>query len=305
MNGKNFTLERNNNHNFLVYGDTDSFYVSLEKISPFIYKKQGLNVDSPLQDRVDALDRFSETILQGIITKHYDELAKYKNSIQKMFMKREAISTKGMWLAKKKRYLLNVIDMEGVRYQEPRMKVTGVEIVKSSIPQFMRDSLHTLFQMILNSDDPYTRDSKREFNAYIKESREIMDTLTPEELGFPRKISDLDKYVNADGNPKKGTPVHSYGAIIYNNHLRDEKLNNFEMIKSKETIKFIYIKSPNPWNTHVVSFKDRLPNEFVQYINWNKMIDKSFYDVVSLILKDVKLKLAFENDSSSVMSLLT
>ena len=39
-------------------------------------------------------------------------------------MKRENIADRGIWTAKK-RYILNVWDSEGVRYEEPKLKNDG------------------------------------------------------------------------------------------------------------------------------------------------------------------------------------
>ena len=43
----------------------------------------------------------------------------YRRMIKKMQMKRENIADRGIWTAKK-RYILNVWDSEGVRYEEPK-----------------------------------------------------------------------------------------------------------------------------------------------------------------------------------------
>ena len=41
-------------------------------------------------------------------------------------MKRENIADRGIWTVKK-RYILNVWDSEGVRYDDPKLKIMGIE----------------------------------------------------------------------------------------------------------------------------------------------------------------------------------
>ena len=81
-----------------------------------------------------SLTRCVKLNLKPFIESSYQELADYVGAYdQKMFMKRENIADRGIWTAKK-RYILNVWDSEGVRYEEPKLKMMGIEAVKSSTP---------------------------------------------------------------------------------------------------------------------------------------------------------------------------
>ena len=64
-----------------------------------------------------------------------------------MIMKREGLSDKGIWTAKK-RYILNVYNNEGVQYNEPHLKVMGLEMVKSSTPAAVREKMKQLIKLI-------------------------------------------------------------------------------------------------------------------------------------------------------------
>ena len=86
------------------------------------------------EEVVNFLDRLAKEKLEPFIGESYQALAKSMNAYdQKMQMSREAIADKGIWTAKK-RYILNVHDMEGVRFKEPQLKIMGIEAVKSSTP---------------------------------------------------------------------------------------------------------------------------------------------------------------------------
>ena len=90
--------------------------------------------------------------LEKYITSSYEALATYVNAYeQKMIMKREDIANKGIWTAKK-RYILNVWDSEGVRYEKPKLKIMGIEAVKSSTPAACRTSIRDCLTVIMNED---------------------------------------------------------------------------------------------------------------------------------------------------------
>lgn len=301
----NFLTKTQNPHcDFVVYGDTDSDYICLEKLAPFIFQNKGLTEDSPLHDRIDALDDFANNVIQKIINDKYEDIAKYMNCVQKMFMKRESICTNTIWLSSKKRYLLNVIDMEGFRYDKPQMKATGVEIVKSSIPKIIRKRLFDLMQMILDSDNPYLPENMKKFNKFISDTKKEVMNMEPLELAFPRSITEIKKWEDSAKNPKKGTPIHVYGAIKYNSYLRSKNLEGYEFIGEGEKIRFMYLRTPNKFGTHVISFKDKLPPKFKSLINYNLMLDKTFYSIISLILDEIGLELDYKKTSNSLMGFL-
>jgi DNA polymerase elongation subunit (family B) len=183
------------------------------------------------------------------------------------------------------------------------MKVTGVEIVKSSIPKIIRGGLSELMQMILNSTDPYSNESKKEFNDFIEKQKQIYKSLVPESIAFPRGITELNKWISGK-QPIKGTPIHVFGAIKYNNYIRENKLEGYEMISEGSKIKFIYLKTPNKFNSHVISFQEKLPEEFISLIDYKIMIEKTFFDIISLILDEIKLSLDYKNNSNSLMGFL-
>ena len=90
-----------------------------------------------------------------------------------MIMKREAIANKGIWVAKK-RYMLNLFDEEGVRYEYPKLKVMGVEAVKSSTPEICRTKIKEAIRVIMNQ-------SEDDLIKYVADFKELFKTLS---LGF-------------------------------------------------------------------------------------------------------------------------
>ena len=184
-----------------------------------------------------------------------------------------------MWTAKK-RYIAHVWDSEGVRYAEPKLKVTGVEAVRSSTPQVCRELITDTLKKIVTS-------SESEVQKHIEELRVEYMNLSPEDIAFPRGVSEMEKWTDAASLYKKGTPIHVRAALLYNNQLNKNKLGSrYERIMSGNKMKFLYMKMPNPLHENVFGFVNVLPKELdlAQYIDYNKQFEKSFLDPIQIIL---------------------
>ena len=252
--------------------DTDSLYV---KMKPLVDK---FNPKSP----VDFLNKICAEHFEGILAKSYDDLFNATNSYEnRMEMSREVIADKAVWVAKK-RYFMQVHDNEGVRYKEPKLKVMGVEAVKSSTPQVCRDKFKLIFDIILNQDEASTQN-------FIKDFKREFKSLEPEQVSFPRGISDIDKWHDRKDIYKKACPIHVRGALLYNDQIKKKRLNNYETVKNGEKIKFCYLKSPNPIKENVISYSLNLPKELDlhRFIDYDKMYEKSFVEPIRNILDEM------------------
>jgi DNA polymerase elongation subunit (family B) len=232
---------------------------------------------------VEFLDKAAAEIITPFIEKQYDELALVMNAYQnKMVMEREVIADTGVWTAKK-RYILNVHNSEGVQYNEPKLKIMGIETTRSSTPNVVRDELKKAIRIIMQEDESTLHDFVSDFEKKFK-------TLAPEEVAFPRSVRALEKYANASTIYGKGTPIAVKGALIHNNLLKVHKLKrNYQTIKNGEKIKFLYLKEPNPSGQRVISFLNSLPKEFdlEQFVDYNLQFEKSFLDPLKTILKTI------------------
>ena len=85
----------------------------------------------------------------------------------RMEMGREVIADKGIWLAKK-RYLLNVHNSEGVQYTDPKLKIMGVEAIKSSTPEVCRDKFREIFKIIISGSELETQKFIQDFKEEFK-----------------------------------------------------------------------------------------------------------------------------------------
>ena len=271
---------------YVVASDTDSIYVKLGAVVDKIFKDK-----SDTRKIVKVLDKFCEEKLQGAIDKSFDRLAKYVNAFeQKMFMKREVIANKGIWTAKK-RYILNVYNEEGVDLKDPKLKIMGIEAVKSSTPAPCRIKIKEALKVIMNKDEASLIQFIDEFRTHFKKLR-------PEEIAYPRSCNNLKKYSSSTDIYQKSTPIHVKGALLYNNMLKKKKLVKYEQIQEGDKIKFIVLKEPNPLREKVISFPTHLPPEFDlhKYINYDEQFDKSFLEPLRFIVNAINWN--FEKQST-------
>ena len=257
---------------YVIAIDTDSVYVNFGEVVKK-YVKPG--------EEVQTIDKICEDQFIPMLEKSYDRLynmfACYK---PRMVMAREAIADRGIWTAKK-RYILNVHNNEGVQYAEPKLKIMGIEAIKSSTPAQCRDALKALFKVIITGEESQTQKAIAQF-------REYFSTLPAEQVAFPRGVNDISKWARKrDGIYAKGTPIHVRGALLYNYHIKAASLEKkYELIQNGEKIKFCYLKLPNPIRENVVSFPTYLAPELQldKYIDYNKQFEKTFLDPIIPIL---------------------
>jgi DNA polymerase elongation subunit (family B) len=264
------------NLDYVLAVDTDSVYLDLEPLVNFSIK--GKKTDNQI---ADFLDKVCRILIEPHINKSYELLAIKMNAFeQAMKMKREAISSKAIWVAKK-RYIANVIDNEGVRYAEPELKMMGIEAVRSSTPSAARDAIKEALRIIMNKDEG-------ELQRYIATKKREFMSLPVEEIAFPRGINGMDKYKDARSIFKSGTPIHVRGALMYNKLLRDHKATDkYGDISDKDKIKFCYLAMPNPTFQNVFAFPDNIPKplEFInRYIDRTMQFEKGFLDPLRTIL---------------------
>jgi DNA polymerase elongation subunit (family B) len=217
---------------------------------------------------------------EPFIESSYQELADYVSAYdQKMVMARENIADRGIWTAKK-RYILNVWDSEGVRYEEPKLKMMGIEAVKSSTPAPCRTMIKDALKIIMSGSEDDVID-------FIEKSRKEFKTLPPEDISFPRTASNVEKYKGSSTIYAKGTPIHIRGALLYNHYVKQHKLDNkYSLIQNGEKIKFCYLKKPNIIHENIISFIQDFPHEINlnQYIDYDLQFEKAFLEPLKAIL---------------------
>lgn len=285
MNSTNEYLNKilkTNEVDYVIASDTDSLYLNLGPLVETIYKGR----EKTPQIVVTFLDKICKMELEKYIESSYQKLAEYVNAYeQKMFMKRECIADRGIWTAKK-RYILNVWDSEGVRYEEPKLKIKGIEAIKSSTPAPCRKMLKDSFKILMNG----TEDS---MIKYVDKCRTDFKNLSPEEIAFPRSASDIRKYTSSSNIYGPKSPIQVRGALLFNHYIKQNKLTHkYSLINNGEKVKYIFLKKPNIIHENVISFIQEFPRELGldKYIDHDLQFEKSFLDPLKSILDTVGWK---------------
>ena len=268
---------KTNNKEYVIYIDTDSCYIEMTKfIENFL----------PNEEDPYAIEKFlnkvCRTKVAQVLDTGYQNLAIKMNAYeQKMNMKLEKISSRGIWVGKKK-YVLKTYSNEGIVYSAPVMSMTGIEAIRSSTPQVCRKSITEALEVVMLGDES-------NLHSFIRDFRDQWNEFTVEQIAFPRGVSDVNGYTNRDGTFRSGTPINSRAAIVYNKYLKDLNLTKYETIGNGDKIKYVYLKLPNPVKSNVIAFPVEMPKEFKLegFIDRDLQFQKAFLDPLTIILNTI------------------
>ena len=273
----NGVMQTQGKTDYVVASDTDSIYVVLDKL---VEKTCQGKTDDQI---VNFLSKVCDNKLEPYIEKCFDDLSRYTNAYKNaMVMKREVISNKAIWVAKK-RYMMNVLDEEGVRLSKPKLKIMGIEAVKSSTPQVCRGKIKEAINIVMTKDEKSLQD-------FIKEFKQEYFKLSAEQVSFPRSCNNLKKYRSSKDIFIKGSPIQVKGALIYNYNIKKMRLQNkYPYIQEGDKIKFVKLLEQNPFRFDVISYVTKLPPEFKlqNCIDYEVQFQKTFLDPMRFILEAI------------------
>lgn len=259
-----------------IYGDTDSVYISfVETVNIYTEKfKQKYGKEPTKTEICDWLDNCISSHFEPYIERVYTEFGEYQNTpVQAMKMAREVISDESVFI-RKKGYIMNVLDNEGVRYSadKPKVKVTGMDAIRSSTPEVCRHKLKEAYKVMLFGEESSLQEFISEFK---KEHRK----LSAHQIAKNSSANNLLKYTCEDGNIAiKGTPAAVKGALYYNDYSTRILGNEFEPILEGEKVKYLCLKEPNLLRNKAVSFPVFLDKKLGldEDIDYEKMFNDTF-----------------------------
>jgi DNA polymerase elongation subunit (family B) len=263
---------------YVIASDTDSIYL---KMGPLV-DKVFADKNPSKNEIVDFLDKAVKQGVQPYIDKSYQELADYTNSFeQKMSMKRESIADKGFW-RKKKHYVLNIWDKEGVRFSEPKIEVKGIAAVRSSTPSAVREALKEIFRIIMNK-------TEQEFQDYVENFRQRYREYPIDVIAKNSGINNMVRYADRSHVYRKGAPQQVRGALLHNKYIEQLGLTHVSPIYDGDKAKIVMLIEPNPVKDRVIAFVDMMPKEFAleEFIDWEGMFLKTFLEPLQKIVDSV------------------
>lgn len=275
------------NHKYLVYVDTDSVYVNVEPIvNKFLSGKEPSVI-------VKSLEKVAIDILQEEINKICETVSSELNFCEnKIHFKLEAVGDKAIWIAKKK-YVVRVHSSEGVTYATPKMKVMGLEMVRSSTPAFIRGKLKESLPKVFDG-------TEEDIQKFIKETKEEFFGLSISQVAFPRSANSIQDYSDSSTIYKKACPIQVRGVLLYNNLLKERKLSSrYPLINEGDKIKFFYLQLPNIIKENVIAIPvdGILPPEFGldDRVDYELQFDKSFLSAMQIVLDPIGWKVEHTN----------
>lgn len=264
----------------------NSIYITIAPVLKTLGKELCNEKGDVTRDAFEIVKKI-ENELNTKITEWAKKICNIKDP--KFVFKRETICNSGLFL-EKKRYILHVLDDEGLKPDEEKeIKYTGVEVVSIKIPKKVKPLIKNISKVMLK-----TRDKKKTDEAYKNAYEEYLK-LDVEDVATPMGINNYETYESkANGfDVAKSTPMHVSSAIYYNTLLNINGLTNkYEKIVSGDAIKIFYVEN-NKYNIKSIAFKDRYPKEFGINMDKVKMFNKTvspaverLYEAVGWVLKN-------------------
>ena len=261
--------------------DTDSLFINMGK-----FLDQHVPKFSELDDdrKIGFILKLSKVLEDYVNDMCYREVQRkmYNSNVTdfRIVFKQEMVAKTALFV-KKKKYGYWAVNEEGAPLD--KIKVTGLEIIRSDTPEAIRPRLKVVMDMILKgeTDDALVKTIEQ----YKKELRKVY----PEEIAVNIGASNIDKYVSDSGEIIKGTPFHLKGINNYRNLLKHLGLEDkYEDITSGAKTKVVYLKK-NALNIDIMSFL-RWPSEFdkVIQIDYEKMLEKYFISKIEILLEPMK-----------------
>lgn len=266
---------------YIIAMDTDSFFLNMEELV-----KQSFDDVSDTDKIIDFMQKVADGPIQKELDKIFNVVFEYTNAYEQlMFAKPEKLASTAIFCAKK-RNILNVHSDEGVKFTKPKIKITGLEAIKSSTPSACRSKIKACIDIIMNNGND-------ELIKFVSEFKKEFSSFPVEEISFPKSVNGLTDYKGTNSLYIKGTPINTRGSLIYNNEIQKRNLGNkYPLIQEGEKIKYIYLKEPNPFMSNVIAYTETCPSEFelTKYIDYNIMFEKAFLDPLKIILDAIKWK---------------
>ena len=266
---------------YVVYQDTDSGYIHVQEL----VNQKCKNMND--QEIVNFLEEFVESKLQPLYDEVFkDTLPEFGVEDCKLFYKLECIGPSAIWTAPKK-YAFNILYSEGVRYETPKTKIMGIEIVRSSTPTMVKPHLKKCIEIMLSGEES-------DLQRYVIDVKKDFFNQPYWEISFPRGVNGLKTYSSSQTIYQKGngvsTPIAVRGALLYNYHIEKNQIDNkYPPIGEGDKCKFVYIKKPNPIHENVIAFPSKIPKELglEKYVDYNIQWEKTFLSPLDKLLTAV------------------
>lgn len=251
-----------------VYIDTDSVYFEA----------------SPLFEKYDGEDAKAKTIqiakeMEAKVNKFYDSMAKalFNCDSHRFVIKGESVMETGLWVAKKRYAMKKVFDLETDKDMDGKLKVTGLDVVRSSFPPAFAKFMSDVLMAILN------KTPRPDIDKMILDFRAALDEKHYLEVARNTSIKGLSIYDDPTEESltrfTKGAPAHVKAAITYNRLIRKlGKAGQYAEIRDGDKIKWAYLRT-NPYGIETVAIKTyddppEIEDLMSKYLDYDALFEK-------------------------------
>jgi DNA polymerase elongation subunit (family B) len=263
----------------VVYADTDSNYVCFNEV---------VNSCDFKGKPAELILKINEYRLKDHLNKCFDIYAKKWNTTNCQDFEMESISEAGIWLGKKK-YVLDPIWQDGIEIESlSKIKPTGVEIVQSSTPPFVRKKLTELLKYLFSNKDNFSINNLVDVLRDIKNQFELQD---PSDISLVTTANNLEKFIVNDATNfevSKGCPIHVRAAGYYNFLLNQNATykNKYELIKSGEKVKYYHVKTKGQSEQDIFAFTPgTYPYEFAPPMNHDEQFKRTVLEPLNRFIE--------------------
>lgn len=266
-------------NSMVVYGDTDSNYVTFNEVINSCEGWEG----SPL----DFILQLNEKRIEPYLRNCFEIYAKRYNTHNSQDFELESVSINGIFLGKKK-YVLDIVYDSGQRFNPSEFfKYVGVEIAVGGTAPFVREKLMYLIAYIFEKGQNF---ELRDFIKELKEIKKEFNIQIPDNIAKSININGYEKYIlndTTDIEVASKCPVHVRGSGYYNYLLNNSKYKSkYSLISSGESVKMYYIKDEQNTGNNIFAYPQGVfPYEFAPPIDHEEQFTKNILGPINRFIE--------------------
>jgi len=259
--------------------DTDSLFLCFEEVV------ENLNISFENDQEIfDWMDRIHKVFVDPFIELCLNNFAQKYNLEQIINFKREKIITEKIIIAKKKYVDRVLADEDKLYIQNPKIKKTGIETVRSDTPNFCKEKLDDLLKYMF---EVKLKDQKKVLSK-IREVNKEFKNANISDIAIPKGVSDYTKYASPTEHYVQngliypnGCPIHVRASMNYNYLVQTLKLPLMPITNGTK-VKFVHTSKINQLDQDVVAFINEWPEEFNNEfsIDYDRQFNRTFMSVI-------------------------
>jgi hypothetical protein len=262
----------------VIYGDTDSNYVSFQEVVGSCDWKG---------EPKELILKINEYRLNEYLRKCFDIYAKKWNTENYQDFELETLAINGIFLGKKK-YVTNLVYDSGINIEPlSQLKTTGVEMIKGGTPPFVREKLIYLTKLIFSKGKGF---DIREFVRELKSIKKEFKVQEPKSISAAINVNNYEKFIlndSTDFEVGKGCPIHVRASGYYNFLLNKSSYKTkYSLIRSGDKINYYFVKIKSQSENNVFGYpQGTFPYEFAPPIDYDEQFTKTILDPINRFIE--------------------